>query len=162
MTNFWWALYIVVCLGCTVPLIGIAQESEHWRKVQGACIDNTTEKRTIVFEVGSKDYKTSNESVIDVLGQRFGIDFHFRPGQMKEVINGIDPQIGQRVELYYDPQNPWQAVVMKGWSMPVIIFIMVTLLPLLIRCVAHFGMGWNPRAYGNGYDPIANDGVDLF
>lgn len=155
MNTVWICLYIAACLVSTVPLIGLAQESERWRSAQGYCTDNTVDKRTITYHVGSKDYRTSNESVVDVLGQRYGLDFHFRPGQMKETYNGVDPQIGKSVEVFYNPHDPWQAVVMKGWSMPAVIFVFVTLLPMLIRSLAFFGMGWKASRSG-GYDVITD------
>lgn len=136
--------YILLSLAVVVPLFGLAQETETWRPVNGFVSSNTIEKRFINYSVGKHTYTTSNESIIELLGQNLGVEFHFRPGQMKTKINGIDPEEGLTVPLFYNPRNHSEAVVLKGWSMAPIVFMFVVSLPMLIRAFAFFGMGWRP------------------
>lgn len=145
--------YIIAVLACTIPLFSLAQDTERWRPTTGFVSDNTIDKRTITYSVGRKSYTTINESIIDLLGQQVGMEFHFRPGQSKTKINGVDPEIGLSVPMFYNPHKPAEAVVLKGWSMPAIVFMFVLLIPMFIRALAFFGMGWDPYQHTTPHTP---------
>lgn len=127
--------YLGVFLWSAITFAQLIQDSQLWRPVMGVVKYNTVEKRTIAYRVGNLDYLTDNESMLDVFGEPIGLEFNMRPGQSKTLINGVDPEIGRQVQIYYNPNQPSQAVVLKGMSLPVGIYLICSLIPFGILMI---------------------------
>lgn len=144
LRKFLFICYLVVYVFAGFNLFGMAKETEHWTPTNGVVQRNTSEKRTIAYSVGKKTYWTSNENLLNLLEQRFGVFIPYsRPGQMKSTMNGVDPEIGRFVTVYYNPKNTAQAVVLPGWSGPVVIVGLCTAIPLFIMAWMSLVAGWD-------------------
>lgn len=132
-------LFAILALVMFVAIGSLARETSSWLPVTGIVKSNTTAKRTIQYAVGNKLFFTDNENLLNLLERRLHITINpSRPGQSKTVINGVDPEIGKQVVIYYNPKDHSQAVVLRGWSAPVVILLVCSGIPLLLQ----LALGW--------------------
>lgn len=134
-------LYLIVYLYCGMSLYALATETNKWPSTMGVVTDNTSSERTITYAVKRRTYLTHNENILDLLALRMGGRNTVHPGQSKTLYNGVDPEIGRQVEVFYDPSNPSLAVVTKGWSQPIVIALICFAIPLLIRVFVAYSPG---------------------
>lgn len=133
LRNFLYVCYMVAFVVAGFTVFCMAKETEKWLPTRGVVQNNTVEKRTIAYCVGKKTFRTSNENLLNMLEQKIGMKIPYsRPGQSKQTWNGVDPEIGRSVTVYYNPQNSAEAVVLPGWSGPVVIVGICTAIPLFL------------------------------
>lgn len=148
MINFIITVLAIGCVAVTLYMTKLASDTSSWIPTTGFIQINESDYRVIAYRVGKDTFKTSSESIVDMLASKAGIEMHLRPGASKTIINGRDPEIGKTVTVFYNPENPCQAVVEKGWSLSAIIFTICFGVPFLMRL-----FGWRWRSY-NEYDPF--------
>lgn len=142
MNRFSTILFALFALGMFLYLGYEARQTSSWIPTNGIVRSNTVSKRTIQYAVGNKLYSTDNENLLNLLEHRLHVSIsHSRPGQSKTVINGVDPEIGKLVVVYYDPKDHSQAVVLRGWSAPVVILLICSGIPLFFQ----LALGWSPN-----------------
>lgn len=152
LQKFFFVCYLVIYVFAGFNLFAFAKETEHWRPTNGIVQRNTSEKRTIAYSLGKKTYWTSNENILNLLEQRFGVTIPYsRPGQKQSIMNGVDSEIGRFVTVYYDPKNIGQAVVLPGWSAPVVIVALCTAIPLFIMAWMSLVGDWDLSMGCNNY-----------
>lgn len=144
-------LLAVACLAGSVTFSKLVNDTTQWRPATGTIRENETNRRLIVFRVGKGTYTTSNESAVDWVASKAGFEYHFRAGASKTRYNGVDPEIGRSITVYYNPNNPAEAVVEKGWSVTTIILLLCTGAPFLISAFGAMN-GWE----STDYDPFNN------
>ncbi len=133
MRNFVFLAYIVFYLFFGISLCGLANETNHWSPTVAVVTKNEVNDRTMTYEANKKVYTTSNENIVDIFAKRLGGHSSFHPGQGRTVINGVDQAIGKQETVYYNPSHPSDAVVNKGWSDAVVLYLICTAIPILIR-----------------------------
>lgn len=148
MNKFFTILYALFALGMFMFIGFEARQTSDWIPVTGIVKTNTSEKRTIQYAVGKKLYSTDNENLLNLFEHRIHVKIsHSRPGQNKTVIDGVDQEIGRQVVVYYDPKDPSQAVVLRGWSAPVVILLICSGIPLILSLV--LGPSWSQSQTAN-------------
>ncbi|MBI1270804.1 DUF3592 domain-containing protein [bacterium] len=143
----------VICIASSVVLAKLVSDTENWIPANGVIRENEADHRLIIFKVGKGTYTTSNQTAVDLLAHKVGLETNFRPGASKTKIDGIDPEIGRGITIFYNPKNPAEAVVEKGWSLSVIILLLCSTAPFLLTAFAALN-GWETN--NNGYDPFNN------
>lgn len=133
MRNFFFLAYIVFYLFFGISLCGLANETNHWSPTVAVVTQNNVNERTMTYEVNKKLYTTSNENIVDIFAKRLGGRSSLHPGHSRTVINGVDQDIGKQETVYYNPSHPSDAVVNKGWSDAVVLYLICTAIPILIR-----------------------------
>ncbi len=142
MSKSFKVFFAILALVMFVAFGALARETNSWIPTNGIVRSNTVSRRTIQYAVGNKLYSTDNENLLNLLEHRLHVSIsHSRPGQSKTVINGVDPEIGKLVVVYYDPKDHSQAVVLRGWSPPVVILLICTGIPFLLQ----IALGWSPN-----------------
>ena len=141
----------VVCIASSVVLAKLVSDTENWIPANGVIRENEVDHRLILFNVGNGTYTTSNQTAVDLLAHKVGLETNFRPGASKTRYNGVDPEIGRSITIFYNPKNPAEAVVEKGWSMSVIILMFCTTAPFLLSVFGAIN-GWESPEY----DPFNN------
>lgn len=148
MNKFFTILYALFALGMFLFLGYEARQTNSWIPVTGIVRTNTSEKRTIQYAVDGKLYSTDNENLLNIFEHRIHVKIsHSRPGQSKTVIDGVDQEIGRQVTVYYDPKEHSQAVVLRGWSAPVVILLICSGIPLILSLT--LGQSWNQPQSAN-------------
>ncbi|MCW5821331.1 MAG: DUF3592 domain-containing protein [Cyanobacteria bacterium TGS_CYA1] len=148
MNRFFNILFTLFVLGMVFFLGYEAKQTSNWTPVTGIVRANTSENRTIQYAVGKQLYSTDNENLLNLLEHRIHVKIsHSRPGQNKTVINGVDPEIGRQVVVYYDPKDPSQAVVLRGWSAPVVLMLICSGIPLILSIT--LGPSWDQSRTNN-------------
>jgi len=154
MNKFFTILFALLALGMFIFLGYEAKETSNWIPVTGIVRTNTSEKRTIQYAVGKKLYATDNENLLNLCEHRIHVKIsHSRPGQSKTVIDGVDQEIGKQVVVHYNPKDPSQAVVLRGWSAPVVIVLICSGFPLILSLT--LGQSWG-QAQGQGQSQTGN------
>jgi hypothetical protein len=142
--NFLYVCYIGAYVFAGFTLFSMAKETENWLPTRGVVQDNTVEKRTIAYRVGKNTYRTSNENLLNMLEQKINFSIPYsRPGQSLEIRDGINTEIGRSVTVYYNPKNTTEAVVLPGWSAPVVIVGICSGIPLFLMAWLSLFGGWN-------------------
>jgi hypothetical protein len=151
--QLFFVVYLAFYLFAGFALWDLAKQSSTWLPTVGVVQDNTSHKRTIVYQVGKQRRQTDCENILNILENRYHVDLKYsRPGQSKAVFNGVDPQIGRRVTVYYDPKDTSKAVVLPGWSAPVVILGICTTIPLLLMAWVQLVGGWNVHGSNDYFD----------
>lgn len=152
--KFFTILFVFLGLGIFAFLGFTARQTSSWIPVNGYVKWNTVNKRTIQYVVNGKYYSTENENLLNLFEQRFHIKVSYsRPGQGKKVVNGVDPEIGRQVVVYYNPDDHSQAIVNRGWSAPVVILLICSVIPLIISVGLGTFAGWDQNQNSGSNNP---------
>ncbi|CAN5312715.1 hypothetical protein BH11CYA1_BH11CYA1_23810 [soil metagenome] len=122
----------IIALVLAVPAFGDAYNSAKWPKATAVVVKNDMQVgRTAVFEVRGKKYSTTFEHALELTFSRFGAEFSL--GHQVTIEDGVDAEIGKNITVSYNPENPSEAVVDPGFSIPVWIYLICTGLITFIR-----------------------------
>ena len=90
----------VVCIASSVVLAKLVSDTENWIPANGVIRENEVDHRLILFNVGKGTYTTSNQTAVDLLAHKVGLETNFRPGASKTRYNGVDPEIGRSITIF--------------------------------------------------------------